>query len=96
MSHSNPAFVAIDRFGCERVLLGGHALLHVPHAQLAVWRRTWEAIRDSDGLVERVSPSLERGSNAAADIAEAIAVINHGLDDAEARQRDLVLACVLA
>ena len=96
MSPNYPAFVTLDRFGCGRALLGGHAFRHIAHAELAAWRPKWESIRDASGFVDRVVPHLDRGGDARTDVTGAITAIDLALDDAEARGMDLVLACVIA
>jgi len=94
MSPNLPAFVAIDRFGCERARLAGRAIRHIPNAEIAAWRPQWEAMRDAPGLVDRVFPHLDGGYNDETDVTAAVAAIDQALDEAEARCMDVVLVCV--
>lgn len=96
MSPNFPAFVAIDRFGCARALLEGHALLHVRHAGLPTWRAKWDAIRKTPNLAQIAFAPLDRGYNSDDTISEAVAAIERALEDAEERGRDLILACTRA
>jgi len=88
-----PAFVALDRFACDHVILGGKAHRWIPAAEVGRFRSRLDAAMAS-GRVDQAIAMVDRGGNAAGDIQAGLTALRAGAGEASRNGLGLLLACL--